>query len=166
MVGEKASGEYSIGPDYKVDAVLAGTVARLREEGIDIAPHGPKGDPADAIVEVAVREGADLIVLGSKGMQGARRILGSIPNKVSHSSPCDLLIVQTIGSRSAIEHFVRDRRTSTPSAGRRHPGRPHVDALAAERHPLRLEQPALALSLSERAVGPHHALPGHVRVVA
>ncbi len=95
VVGEKASGEYSIGPDYKVDAVLAGTVARLRAEGIDISTHGPKGDPADAIVEVAVREGADLIVLGSKGMQGARRILGSIPNKVSHSSPCDLLIVQT-----------------------------------------------------------------------
>ncbi len=95
VVGEKASGEYSIGPDYKVDAVLAGTVARLREEGIDISTHGPKGDPADAIVEVAVREGADLIVLGSKGMQGARRILGSIPNKVSHTSPCDLLIVQT-----------------------------------------------------------------------
>jgi nucleotide-binding universal stress UspA family protein len=46
-------------------------------------------------VDVAIREGADLIVLGSKGMQGARRMLGSIPNKVSHHTPCDLLIVQT-----------------------------------------------------------------------
>jgi nucleotide-binding universal stress UspA family protein len=95
VVGEKASGEYSIGPDFKVDAVLSGTIANLRDEGIDISTHGPKGDPADAIVEVAVREGADLIVLGSKGMQGARRVLGSIPNKVSHNAPCDLLIVQT-----------------------------------------------------------------------
>jgi nucleotide-binding universal stress UspA family protein len=28
-------------------------------------------------------------------MQGARRVLGSVPNKVSHKAPCDLLIVQT-----------------------------------------------------------------------
>jgi nucleotide-binding universal stress UspA family protein len=34
-------------------------------------------------------------VLGSRGMQGARRILGSVPNKVSHNAPCDVLIVQT-----------------------------------------------------------------------
>jgi nucleotide-binding universal stress UspA family protein len=95
VVGEKASGEYSVGPDFKVDAVLSGTIAGLRAEGIDISTHGPKGDPADAIVAVAEREGADLIVLGNKGMHGARRILGSIPNKVSHNAPCDLLIVQT-----------------------------------------------------------------------
>jgi nucleotide-binding universal stress UspA family protein len=95
VVGDKAAGEYSIGPDFKVDAVLSGTIANLRDEGLEISSHAPKGDPADAIVEVAVREGADLIVLGSKGMQGARRILGSIPNKVSHNAPCDLLIVQT-----------------------------------------------------------------------
>jgi nucleotide-binding universal stress UspA family protein len=95
VVGEKAAGEYSVGPDFKVDAVLDEAIANLRAEGLDIRTHAPKGDPADAIVEVAVREGADLIVLGSKGMQGARRILGSVPNKVSHNSPCDLLIVQT-----------------------------------------------------------------------
>jgi nucleotide-binding universal stress UspA family protein len=95
VVGETAAGEYSVGPDFKVDAVLSGTVAGLREQGIEISTHAPKGDPADAIVDVAIREGADLIVLGSKGMQGARRMLGSIPNKVSHHSPCDLLIVQT-----------------------------------------------------------------------
>jgi nucleotide-binding universal stress UspA family protein len=95
VVGEKAAGEYSIGPDYKVDAVLSDAIAKLRAEGLDISTHGPKGDPADAIVQVAKREDADLIVLGNKGMHGARRVLGSIPNKVSHKSPCDLLIVQT-----------------------------------------------------------------------
>jgi nucleotide-binding universal stress UspA family protein len=95
VVGGRASDEYSIGPDYKVDAVLGDAIAKLRAEGIEISTHGPKGDPADAILDIAVREGADLIVLGSKGMQGARRMLGSIPNKVSHHSPCDLLIVQT-----------------------------------------------------------------------
>jgi nucleotide-binding universal stress UspA family protein len=94
-VGEAASGEYDVCPDYKVDAVLAGTLDRLRAEGVEVTAHGPKGDPGDAIVEVAVREGAELIVLGSRGMQGARRILGSVPNKVSHHAPCDVLIVQT-----------------------------------------------------------------------
>jgi nucleotide-binding universal stress UspA family protein len=95
VVGERSSGEYSVGPDFKVDAVLSGTLDRLQAEGIELQAHGPKGDPGDAIVEIAVREGADLIVLGSRGMQGARRILGSVPNKVSHNAPCDLLIVQT-----------------------------------------------------------------------
>lgn len=95
VVGEKAAGEYSVGPDFKVDAVLSGTIGNLRAEGIDISTHGPRGDPADAIVDIAVRERADLIVLGNKGMQGGRRILGSIPNKVSHHAPCDLLIVHT-----------------------------------------------------------------------
>jgi nucleotide-binding universal stress UspA family protein len=95
VVGEKSAGEYSVGPDFKVDAVLSGTLDRLQADGIEIRAHGPKGDPGDAIVEIAVREGADLIVLGSRGMQGARRILGSVPNKVSHNAPCDVLIVQT-----------------------------------------------------------------------
>ena len=70
-------------------------MARLRGEGLDIDDHAPKGDPADGIVEVAKREEADLIVLGSMGMRGKRRLLGSVPNKVSHHAPCDVLIVQT-----------------------------------------------------------------------
>ena len=55
----------------------------------------PKGSPADAIVSVAEEAGADLIVIGSVGMQGPKRIFGSVPNKVSHRSPCDVLIVHT-----------------------------------------------------------------------
>jgi nucleotide-binding universal stress UspA family protein len=94
-VAQDAASEYSVGPDFKVDAVLTGTLDRLGAEGVDVKTHSPKGDPGDAIVEVAVQESADLIVLGSRGMQGARRILGSVPNKVSHNAPCDLLIVQT-----------------------------------------------------------------------
>jgi nucleotide-binding universal stress UspA family protein len=94
-VSEDTAGEYALAPDFKVDAVLTGTLDRLRVEGVEVKAHSPRGDPGDAIVEVAVQESADLIVLGSRGMQGARRILGSVPNKVSHNAPCDLLIVQT-----------------------------------------------------------------------
>jgi nucleotide-binding universal stress UspA family protein len=87
--------DWSIGGDYKADAALQRTIARLRGKGISIDEHAPKGDPADAILAVAVRENADLIVLGSKGMHGKGRLLGSVPNKVSHQAPCDLLIVHT-----------------------------------------------------------------------
>lgn len=56
------------------------------------------GDPADALVGVAEARGADVIVVGSKGMHSASRfLLGSVPNKVSHHAPCDVLIVRTVG---------------------------------------------------------------------
>jgi nucleotide-binding universal stress UspA family protein len=95
VAGRAPAGEFNVPPDFKADAVLGDAAGRLRLEGVDVEEHGPKGDPADALVEIAQREQADLIVLGSVGMQGARRILGSVPNKVSHNAPCDVLIVQT-----------------------------------------------------------------------
>jgi nucleotide-binding universal stress UspA family protein len=53
------------------------------------------GDAADAILDVAEEQGADLIVVGNKGMTGATRfLLGSVPNKVSHHAPCSVLIVR------------------------------------------------------------------------
>lgn len=64
-------------------------------DGLEIQLHQAGGDPADAIVAVADKVGADLIVVGSKGMHGARRVLGSVPNSVSHAASCDVLIVKT-----------------------------------------------------------------------
>jgi nucleotide-binding universal stress UspA family protein len=95
LAGRAPAGEFDIPPDFKADAVLGDAAGKLRAGGVEVEEHGPKGDPADALVDIARREGADLIVLGSLGMQGARRVLGSVPNKVSHNAPCDLLIVQT-----------------------------------------------------------------------
>jgi nucleotide-binding universal stress UspA family protein len=55
-----------------------------------------QGDAADAILDVAEEQRADLIVVGNKGMTGAKRfLLGSVPNKVSHHAPCSVLIVRT-----------------------------------------------------------------------
>jgi nucleotide-binding universal stress UspA family protein len=95
LAGRAPAGEFTIAPDFKADAVLGEAASRLRADGVEVEEHGPKGDPADALVDIARREGADLIVMGSLGMQGARRVLGSVPNKVSHNAPCDVLIVQT-----------------------------------------------------------------------
>ena len=62
--------------------------------GVEVYPR--EGDPADAILDVAEEQEADLIVVGNKGMTGARRfLLGSVPNKISHHAPCSVLIIRT-----------------------------------------------------------------------
>ena len=53
-------------------------------------------DPAEAIVESARREKADVLVVGSVGMTGRREfLLHNVPNRVSHNAPCTVVIVQT-----------------------------------------------------------------------
>jgi nucleotide-binding universal stress UspA family protein len=62
----------------------------------DIAEVVVSGDPAEAVIATAEAEGADVIVVGSKGMTSAKRfLLGSVPNKISHHAPCDVIIVRT-----------------------------------------------------------------------
>lgn len=69
-----------------------------REAGAtDVQTRVASGDPASALIDVAEDTLADVIVVGSKGMTGASRfVLGSVPNKVSHHAPCDVLIVHTV----------------------------------------------------------------------
>jgi nucleotide-binding universal stress UspA family protein len=61
-----------------------------------LTTHAVAGSPAAALLAVAEAVGADLIVVGNKGMRGRRRVLGSIPNSVSHHAPCDVLVVDTV----------------------------------------------------------------------
>ena len=69
---------------------------RSRRPASRSATFAREGDPADAILDVAEERGADLIVVGNKGMTGAKRfLLGSVPNKVSHHAPCSVLIIRT-----------------------------------------------------------------------
>ncbi|MGH2709961.1 MAG: universal stress protein [Actinomycetota bacterium] len=66
--------------------------ANVRTETIE------DGDPADRIIEVAGRGEVDLVLVGNKGLAGARRyLLGSIPSKIAHGSPVDVLIAKTVG---------------------------------------------------------------------
>ncbi len=57
--------------------------------------HALPGDPAKAILSVANEVGADLIVVGNKGMKGKGRFLGSVPNDIAHQAPCAVLIVSS-----------------------------------------------------------------------
>ncbi len=45
------------------------------------------------LVDIAEAHGADVLVVGNKGMQ--RRILGSVPNSVAHKAPCSVVVVKT-----------------------------------------------------------------------
>jgi len=83
------------GPAGHAESVLKDMASQARAAGVDVVTHAETGDPADAIVTVAAREAADLIVVGNKGMHGARRVLGSVPNSVAHKAPCSTLIVET-----------------------------------------------------------------------
>jgi nucleotide-binding universal stress UspA family protein len=63
--------------------------------GLSTYAHAAAGQAADAIIETAASVGADLILVGSKGMHGARRVLGSVPNSVAHGASCAVLVVKT-----------------------------------------------------------------------
>ena len=66
-----------------------------KERGLQSMIHPALGQPAESVIRVAEQENADLIVVGNKGMAGARRVLGSIPNSVAHGAPCSVLLVDT-----------------------------------------------------------------------
>ncbi len=101
----------SIGPDAGAVAMSLGVREAAEEQaatlvkraaeavnssGVEVETHLQVGDPADGLLATAEAVGADLIVVGNKGMSGVKRyVLGSVPNKVSHHCPCHLLIVRT-----------------------------------------------------------------------
>jgi nucleotide-binding universal stress UspA family protein len=79
-----------------VNATLKDAEEQIKEQGIDVQTFARQGDPADAILDVAEEQNADLIIVGNKGMSGAKRfLLGSVPNKVSHHAPCSVMIIRT-----------------------------------------------------------------------
>jgi nucleotide-binding universal stress UspA family protein len=86
-----------INPREDVEATLEEAAAEIRAAGVDVDVFARQGDPADAILDVAEERGSDLIVVGNKGMTGAKRfLLGSVPNKISHHAPCSVLIIRTV----------------------------------------------------------------------
>jgi nucleotide-binding universal stress UspA family protein len=88
--------QWMVNPKEDVEGTLKDAAAEIEEKGVEVATYAREGDPADAILDVAEEEKADLIVVGNKGMSGARRfLLGSVPNKVSHHAPSSVMIIRT-----------------------------------------------------------------------
>ena len=96
--GQEVPGDiaYAVGPREDVNQILEGACREAKQGGVEIQSHPREGEPADALLDVAEEVKADLIVVGNKGMTGAKRfLLGSVPNKVSHHAPCGVWIVRT-----------------------------------------------------------------------
>jgi nucleotide-binding universal stress UspA family protein len=86
---------WAMGPDHEVESLIQEALSKIRESGVEAKSHAVEGDPTDALLEVAERVNADLIVVGNRGMHGMGRVLGSVPNKISHRAHCSVLIVAT-----------------------------------------------------------------------
>jgi nucleotide-binding universal stress UspA family protein len=88
--------QWAINPQEDVEATLEASAAAAREAKVPANTYARQGDPADAVLDVAEEREADLIIVGNKGMTGAKRfLLGSVPNKVSHHAPCSVMIIRT-----------------------------------------------------------------------
>ena len=77
----------------RVRTILERSETALRQEGIECETRSDEGDPADVLVRLAEECGADLLVIGNKGMK--RRVLGSVPNTVTHRADCSVMVVKT-----------------------------------------------------------------------
>ena len=80
-------------PSVRVQQVVALTKHNLEREGVRCSVLSDEGDPADVLVRLAEECGADILVVGNKGMQ--RRVLGSVPNTVTHTAGCSVFVVKT-----------------------------------------------------------------------
>jgi len=85
--------QWSINPTEDVDAALRAVEQEARSRGLEVTSEARQGEPADVLCDIAEEHGADLLVVGNKGMH--RRVLGSVPNSVSHKAPCSVVIVKT-----------------------------------------------------------------------
>jgi nucleotide-binding universal stress UspA family protein len=96
-----AAGGVAVGDVTTEDAQKAAeeVVTRAREQlerrGLSVRTHVCCGDPAQMLTSIADSQHAQMLVVGNRGMSGARRVLGSVPNSVSHRARCGVLIVPT-----------------------------------------------------------------------
>ena len=91
---------HSVHPEWasnaaeQVERILAVAEETAAERGIECSTAMAEGDPGEVLVELAERQGADVIVVGHKGKE--RRVLGSVPNTVTHKASCSVLVVKTV----------------------------------------------------------------------
>jgi ubiquinone biosynthesis protein len=84
------------GNTAELEADLAEYAEPLGERVRSLVRHAD--DPAQGICAAARDEEADVLVVGSVGMQGRKEfLLGNVPNRVSHNAPCTVVIVDTTG---------------------------------------------------------------------
>jgi nucleotide-binding universal stress UspA family protein len=85
--------QWASNPAAQVREILSRTESELNDQGIECTTIVDEGDPADVLVRLADDCGADVLVIGNKGIE--RRILGSVPKSVTHNADCSVFVVKT-----------------------------------------------------------------------
>jgi nucleotide-binding universal stress UspA family protein len=91
--GQDVELQWASNSSARVATILERTEASIRQDGIECETHADEGDPAEVLVRLAAECGADLLVIGNKGMK--RRVLGSVPNTITHKADCSVMVVKT-----------------------------------------------------------------------
>ena len=85
--------QWAVSSSARVTAILERIEADSGASGIECETRVDDGEPAEVLVRLAADCGADLLVIGNRGMQ--RRVLGSVPDTVTHKAGCSVLVVKT-----------------------------------------------------------------------
>ena len=91
--GTSSATEWASSDATQVERILAAAEEAATERGVRCRSAMAPGDPGDVLVDLADQHGADLLVVGNKGMH--RRVLGSVPNTVTHKASCSVYVVKT-----------------------------------------------------------------------
>ncbi len=95
QLGEDA---YQIRGDNPAVDIVRGAKDRAQASGAtEIEVRTIKGAPVDSLIALADEVGADLLVVGNKGLNSLTgRLLGSVPADAARRATCDVLIVHTV----------------------------------------------------------------------
>jgi nucleotide-binding universal stress UspA family protein len=85
--------QWASSPAARLRELLDRTEQEVRRAGVACRTLAEEGDPSEVLVRLAESCQADVLVIGNKGMR--RRVLGSVPNTVTHRAPCSVLVVKT-----------------------------------------------------------------------
>jgi nucleotide-binding universal stress UspA family protein len=85
--------QWATSSSARVRTILDQLREEIAQDGIECEARAEEGDPAEVLVRLADECEADLLVVGNRGMK--RRVLGSVPNSVTHKAGCSVLIVKT-----------------------------------------------------------------------
>jgi nucleotide-binding universal stress UspA family protein len=89
-----AEGGWTSNSATQAEWLLAEAEEEAESRGLRCSSAMSGGAPGEVLVELAERCRADVLVVGNKGMQ--RKLLGSVPNTITHRAPCDVFVVKTV----------------------------------------------------------------------
>jgi nucleotide-binding universal stress UspA family protein len=93
LSGGSSDHDWASNDAQQAERILADIQERATERGLQCKSDLAHGDPGEVLVQLAERHAADVLVVGNKGMH--RRVLGSVPNTVTHRATCSVYVVKT-----------------------------------------------------------------------